>query len=135
MRRKIGQEYLKRKIESVKRNLWKDIFLARKIKKRNFCVFLLPDAEMRKLKKRFLPDEKGPANVLSFPEPTGWPSLMEKRKSLGEIYLNKKILEENPDDSTVLLVHGLLHLLGYDHKKAQERKIMESLEKKLLKRA
>lgn len=33
----------------------------------------------------------------------------------------------------VLLIHGLLHLLGYDHIKDEDARIMEELEKDLLK--
>lgn len=33
-----------------------------------------------------------------------------------------------------LLVHGFLHILGYDHIKKKDREIMESLEEKLMRR-
>jgi probable rRNA maturation factor len=33
---------------------------------------------------------------------------------------------------TALLIHGLLHLLGYDHEKDEDKESMENLEKKLL---
>ena len=33
---------------------------------------------------------------------------------------------------TALLIHGILHLLGYDHEKAEDKESMENLEKKLL---
>ncbi|MBU4332231.1 rRNA maturation RNase YbeY [Patescibacteria group bacterium] len=33
---------------------------------------------------------------------------------------------------TILLIHGLLHLLGYEHDKRSERMIMQRLEKELL---
>ncbi len=32
----------------------------------------------------------------------------------------------------ILLIHGLLHLLGYDHKKKKEAEKMQNLEKKVL---
>ena len=33
----------------------------------------------------------------------------------------------------ILLIHGLLHLIGYDHKKERDNKIMRKKEDKLLK--
>jgi len=34
---------------------------------------------------------------------------------------------------TVLLIHGLLHLTGYDHEKDKDYKIMQEKESKILK--
>ena len=45
-------------------------------------------------------------------------------------YLDKEILID--DHLTHLIVHGCLHLLGYDHKKISDARLMESTEKKLL---
>ncbi len=105
-------------------------------------VFLLNDAEMKRLKKRFLPREKGPANVLSFSEPMDWPNPEGGPERLGEIYLNTDLTELKMDDSTALiaskltplLLHGVLHLLGYDHKKKNDRIRMEKMEEEIIKK-
>lgn len=104
--------------------------LKKKIKGKEIGLFLLSDREMRAMKKRFLPREKGPANVLAFPEAEKWPHPGVKKASLGEIYLNRKYAKG--DAARALLLHGLLHLLGYDHKKKPDRIRMEKLEKTCL---
>lgn len=96
-------------------------------------VFLLGSKEMKRLKKKFLPRNKGPANVLSFSEPMDWPSPGKGVGKLGEVYLNLDLTEGKMDKLVPLLLHGILHILGYDHKKKSDIIKMENLEKKLLK--
>lgn len=72
-------------------------------------------------------------NVLAFPAPKGFPRPDVKLRPLGEIYLNPKYIQEKGEDLTFMLIHGFLHLLGYDHKKENDRISMESKEKELLK--
>jgi probable rRNA maturation factor len=100
-------------------------------------IFLLPHAEIKKLKARFIKKRTEP-NVLAFPEPIAFPhpelSRGGKRakKYLGEIYLNRDILKKSPERAAPLLLHGILHLLGYDHKKKADAAPMEALERKIL---
>lgn len=101
-------------------------------KNRRAEIFLLGDKEMRHIKKRFLPREKGPANVLAFGEPAYWPH-PESHPAAGEIYLNLELTEGRMSGLVPLLLHGVLHILGYDHKKKNDRIKMEKLEKKILK--
>ena len=70
--------------------------------------------------------------MLAFPEPAKFPHPEMKKKYLGEIYLNRDILKKSPERAKALLLHGVLHLLGYDHKKRLDIAEMESLEKKIL---
>ncbi|MDO8467283.1 MAG: rRNA maturation RNase YbeY [bacterium] len=72
-------------------------------------------------------------NVLAFPAPKNFPRPDIKLKSLGEVYLNPQYIKENGEDLVFMLIHGFLHLLGYDHKKENDRISMESKEKELLK--
>ena len=94
-------------------------------------IFLLGNKEMTALKARFIKKKTEP-NVLSFPEPAKFPHPEMKKRYLGEIYLNRDILKKSPERAKVLLLHGVLHLLGYDHKKRSDIVEMESLEKKML---
>lgn len=102
-------------------------------------IFLLGNREMTALKARFFKKLTEP-NVLSFPEPEGFPHPElgrrqgAKPRHLGEIYLNRDILRRSPERAEPLLLHGILHLLGYDHIKKADAAVMEALEDKMLKR-
>lgn len=80
-------------------------------------------------------------NVLSFPfeEP---PIPMDNMpRHLGDLVLCKQVVDKEaseqhkavPDHWTHLVIHGALHLQGYDHITDEQAKIMEALEIKLLK--
>jgi probable rRNA maturation factor len=94
-------------------------------------IVLLGDADMKRVKWRLLRKKTEP-NVLSFPEPKKFPHPETKKRYLGEVYLNKDILRKSSDRAVPLLVHGVLHLLGYDHVKKADAARMERLEEKTL---
>jgi len=79
----------------------------------------------------------GPTNVLSFPFDSPVP--MEPRL-LGDLIICTPIVEKEAKEQgkelqhhwAHLVVHGCLHLLGYDHIEDDEAEIMEELEKKIL---
>jgi probable rRNA maturation factor len=93
-------------------------------------IFLLKDADIARLKARFIKKKTEP-NILSFPEPLSFPHPETKKKYLGEIYLNKDILKKSPERAAPLLIHGILHLLGYSHGRKADAAQMERLEKKV----
>ncbi|MBU6500682.1 MAG: rRNA maturation RNase YbeY [Patescibacteria group bacterium] len=102
-------------------------------KKSKADVFLLSGNKMKDLKARFYGHRPEKAvDVLSFPEPSDFPSPEIKAKFLGEIYLNKDIARTDTERSTFLVIHGLLHLLGYTHDKKNAILKMERLEKRLV---
>lgn len=94
-------------------------------------IILLDDRSMAALKARFIKKRTEP-NVLSFPEPAHFPHPETTKRYLGEVYLNRDILRRSPERAKALLLHGILHLLGYDHKKKADIAAMEGLEKKTL---
>lgn len=104
-----------------------------KVKSSTLDIFLLDNKSITRLKARFIKKKTEP-NVLAFPEPNHFPHPETRKKYLGEIYLNKDILKKSPDRAKALLLHGILHLLGYDHKKKGDIVEMESLEAKVLKK-
>lgn len=104
-----------------------------KVKGSTLDIFLLDNNSITRLKARFIKKKTEP-NVLAFPEPSHFPHPETRKKYLGEIYLNRDILKSSPDRAKALLLHGILHLLGYDHKKKGDILKMESLEAKILKK-
>lgn len=96
------------------------------------------DAEQRALNRDYRGKDRT-TNVLSFPnmddpETPGVPRL------LGDVVLARETVlreaaEQNKtaaDHTAHLLVHGVLHLLGYDHETPDEAEEMESLEREIL---
>jgi rRNA maturation RNase YbeY len=84
-------------------------------------------------------------SVLAFPEPPSFPHPASSEKMLGEVYLNRdfaapgSLLGARARASTAeryatlgpLLVHGLLHLLGYRHFTKRDTMKMKKQEKRL----
>jgi len=71
-------------------------------------------------------------NVYSYPAKKGFPYPGIKAKPLGEIYLNPGYILKEGEKVEFMLIHGFLHLLGYDHVKKNDTITMEHLEAKLL---
>jgi len=103
------------------------------------------DAEVQSLNKNFRNKDQ-PTNVLSFPDTELTPEnlktalMFDEPLLLGDIALAEEtivkeaILQEKTanDHLTHLILHGILHLLGYDHVEESEAEQMEQYEVKLL---
>ncbi|MDP3015277.1 MAG: rRNA maturation RNase YbeY [bacterium] len=111
-------------------------------------IYLIDSRKMRFLNKKFRGKDKT-TTVLSFEEPKNFicppPAGGSKHKKIGEIYLNADLRGLDADQRgkiqrkstlsprlSALLVHGLLHLFGYDHQKKSDRVKMERVEKSLI---
>jgi len=108
------------------------------------AVRLVGEGEMARLNERYR-KKKGPTDVLSFPaaEDTGKPGTLNQQvrkargKFLGDIAISPRVARRNakalarelPEELKVLILHGLLHLLGYDHE--TDRGEMERIEVRL----
>ena len=94
-------------------------------------ILLTNDDHIQQLNKDFRLKDK-PTNVLSFPS--------DENKFLGDIAVSFNTLkkEANEQDKEFMhhfihmLIHGVLHLKGYDHLDDDEAEKMESLEIKIL---
>ena len=99
---------------------------------REVSVVLSNDEEVQNLNKTFR-HKDSPTNVLSFPS--------EMPEELGDIILayetvSREAKEENIsllDHALHLIIHGFLHLLGYDHEEEHDAEIMENMEIEILK--
>ena len=107
-------------------------------------MVLLDTAAMADLHMRWM-DLPGPTDVMSFPmdelEPGGRPDAPEPGPSmLGDIVLCPEFAAKQAADAghtlgqelALLTVHGVLHLLGYDHAEPDEEKEMFEVQRQLL---
>ncbi len=100
-------------------------------KSRDVAVVLSDNAEIQRLNRDFR-GKDAPTNVLSFPsdEPDEWGDIILAH----EIIADEAVAQGKAFDAhfTHLLVHGMLHLLGYDHIEEAEAAEMEALEIEIL---
>jgi probable rRNA maturation factor len=89
-------------------------------------VTLVTEDEIAELHRRYM-EEPGPTDVLSFPqddEPAG----NGQPRVLGDVAICPAVaLRQNDEldaELRLLLVHGILHLLGYDHQEEEDRREM-----------
>ncbi len=122
---------LKAVIEAVKHSSPKPL------KGAELSILFSNDAHIHKLNKQWRGQDKS-TNVLSFPAVL--PDKISKSPVLGDIalafetiakeaLLDYKTLEHH---LTHLVIHGFLHLLGYDHETDADAEVMETLEIKVL---
>lgn len=99
-------------------------------------LVLTDDAEQRDLNREWRGIDKS-TNVLSFPQLEPFAPV---QGLVGDIILARETLEREAyemgigfsDHFTHLVVHGFLHLLGYDHIEDDEAEEMEGLETRIL---
>lgn len=101
-------------------------------------VVLADDPRVRALNRQYRGQDK-PTNVLSFPNMEA-PSAAGVGRLLGDVILARETLQREAreqhksleDHLAHLVVHGVLHLLGYDHEEAAEATEMEDRERRIL---
>jgi len=101
-------------------------------------VVLSDDEHIRELNKHHRGMDK-PTNVLSFP-PARMKTPSGATRFLGDIVLAFETIEREAAEEAKplenhlshLVVHGVLHLLGYDHEDEEEAETMESRERQIL---
>ena len=101
--------------------------------KGGFSILLAADKRLRSLNLDFRGKDK-PTNVLSFPSADP-----DYRGDIAIAYgVTKKEAKAADksfaDHASHLVVHGVLHLAGYDHERPGDARLMEPLEVKILKR-
>jgi probable rRNA maturation factor len=96
------------------------------------CVRMCGEAESAELNSSYR-NKPGPTNVLSFPADIDVP---EGTPILGDLAICWPVLQREAeqqnkaplDHLSHLYVHGVLHLLGYDHQSDRQAQEMESIE-------
>jgi probable rRNA maturation factor len=119
---------------------WASAALGRHGTGRELGVCTVGEAESAQLNARFRGQGK-PTNVLSFPA-AQLPAAADAPLPLGELVICPRVLaaEARAQDKTLrahwahLVVHGTLHLAGYDHTRAADARRMERREIAVLRR-
>jgi len=128
---------------------WASAALGRRAPGRELAVRIVGRGESRRLNRRFR-GRDAPTNVLSFPAtaaawPVDAPGLGDSRGAaapLGDLVLCSPVVVDEARDQgkpvrahwAHLVVHGTLHLIGYDHERAADARRMERREIAVLKR-
>jgi probable rRNA maturation factor len=97
-------------------------------------ILIVDDPQIAKLNKKYL-GRSGPTNVIAFPMHTDRFSNINP-ELLGDVVISVETAEKEgknigismEERFTQLLVHGILHLLGYDHEKSEQE--ADKMEKK-----
>jgi probable rRNA maturation factor len=106
-------------------------------------ISLVDEAEMTRLHEEWM-DESGPTDVLSFPMDELRPNEISKNNEvpvvLGDVVICPDVARKQGDaaghgleqELRILLVHGILHLLGFDHVEPAEEVEMFALQGKIV---
>ena len=96
-------------------------------------ITLVKDATIKKLNKKYR-GKNYPTDVLSFSTAPDFPVVTEY---IGDIFIDVQIAKKNAELSGIsfneelmtLLVHGILHLSGYDHEEASREEAEKMMKK------
>ncbi len=113
-------------VEELK-NLVADVYSGEK----DISIAFISPSKISILNKKYR-DKEGPTDVLSFPGDL----------FLGEVLIAPQVVKKQAEESGIdfddqlkrVLVHGVLHLLGYDHKNKKQKEEMRAKEEEFLKR-
>ena len=101
-------------------------------------IVLVDDEEVTRLNRQYF-HRRRPTNVIAFPMAAGNPAAIHA-EILGDVVISAETAKrkamavggEAEEEVLFLMIHGLLHLVGYDHEgSAGERRKMEAKEQEL----
>ena len=106
------------------------------------CIKLVDEETISNLNQRYL-EKTGPTDVLAFPMDELHPGRNDARDAdalVGDVALCPQVAaaqaaghgHSSEDEIDLLTVHGILHLLGYDHAEPAEHEQMFTLQAQLL---
>ena len=110
---------------------WAELALANN--KGEVTIRIVSLAEMQKINFKFR-GFKTPTNVLSFP--FEMPDISSNEIILGDVIICAQVVNQEAKQTIAhwahITIHGVLHLLGYDHMNKKDALIMSTKEVKLL---
>ena len=128
------KKYLNRKLKKISQII--KIFNKKNI---TFTILLTNSINMKKLNKKFRKKNKS-TDILSFPSfsPKILKLIKEKEIYIGDLAASYEIINSRSkknfyQEFDKVWVHGLLHLIGYDHIKKIDYFKMQKMEKRILK--
>ena len=141
----VNNRYWYKKIKApkiyFKKKLTKILKIVPFFKKKNvtFTILLTNSSKIKKLNQRFRKKDR-PTDVLSFPFFSAKDLISKKEKNLyiGDIAISYEIINYRSIKRNFLFefdkvwIHGLLHLVGYDHVKNKDYLKMNKIEKKII---
>lgn len=100
---------------------------------------IVSEAESAELNSRYR-GAKGPTNVLAFPAQPDLPSEADELPPLGDLVVcapvvaREAVSQGKPSEAhwAHIVIHGVLHLVGYDHDSEPQAERMEDRERALL---
>jgi probable rRNA maturation factor len=109
------------------------------------AIVLVGEEEMARYNQRFM-ERSGPTDVLAFPVDTFVPGEIPttiangQPLSLGDIFICPTVVKNQAvelgisleDEMALIVTHGILHLLGYDHADPADAAVMSAKERNLL---
>ena len=128
------EKYLNKKLKKISK-----IIKFFKNKNVTFTILLTNSLNMKKLNKKFRKLNKS-TDILSFPafSPKNLRLIKEKKIYIGDLAASYEIIHERAAKNNFfkefdkVWVHGLLHLIGYDHIKNKDYYKMHKIEKRIL---
>ena len=132
IRRDDGKEFLSRKLKKVAQKVLEIVEHGQA----ELSIALVGNAEIRTLNAKFRKKDY-PTDVLSFPAGDELPTGV---RLLGDVVISVEKAREQAkqreralnEEMVTLLIHGVVHLLGYDHERsAKDARIMGRLERKI----
>ena len=132
VRRGAGKEYSAHAVKNAAREI------LRLLKRENveLSLALVGNSEIRRLNAKYR-GKNNATDVLSFPAEDHW---LGPIRLLGDVVISidkaraqaKERGHSLEHETTTLLIHGIVHLLGYDHERsARDARIMGRLERKI----
>ncbi len=122
-------------VKSVVRKALNTVFSCHETKAKTVSILLANKEAIQKINYNYREKDQD-TNVLAFPAP-----FVPKQRLLGDIAVSFDRVQQEAQEKNIsledhlmhLIIHGLLHLLGYDHEEEEEAEKMEAMEVKLLK--
>lgn len=107
----------------------KKILISLKCKEKEISILLADDTKMRALNKQYR-DEDCSTDVLSFPQNDCEEEVLSSHL-LGDVVISTATAKRQSikhklsldEEIALLIIHGILHLLGYDHENSNEEAI------------